>query len=229
MLLGGEPGHGGQRVDAEPGDPAARLDAKKKTLAAAEQSASARSDWRSAIADLDPQRFVFLDESGANTGLTPTYARAPKGQRALASAPRTYGQYTTLVAALTPTGIQAPMTLLGAMDSDAFAIYVRAFLLPTLAPGTIVILDNLSVHKRADIRTLIENAGCQLVFLPPYSPDFNPIELVFSKLKTRLRRLAARTQDALEEAIAEALETISTHDALRYFAHCGYQLEAQPL
>jgi transposase len=165
---------------------------------------------------------VFLDESSTNVRLTPTYARAPQGQRAHGTAPRNHGQNTTLVAALTPTGLRAPMTLLGALESDAFAGYVREFLLPTLTPGTIVILDNLSVHKRADIQAVFDAAGCQLIFLPPYSPDFNPIELVFSKLKTRVRRWAARTQEALEDAIADALTTITAQDAMRCFAHCGY-------
>ena len=179
------------------------------------------------MADLAPNRVVFLDESSINVRLTPTYARAPKGQRAQGTAPRNHGQNTTLVAALSPTGLQAPMTLLGALDSNAFAVYVREFLLPTLAPGTVVILDNLSVHKRADIRALFAAAGCPLIFLPPYSPDFNPIELIFSKVKTRLRRLAARTQEALEEAIAEALTTISAQDAAHCFRHCGYPVSDQ--
>ena len=196
---------------------------------ATERNAPARQDWRSAIVDRDPSRFVFLDESSANICLTPTYARAPKGQRVHGTAPRNYGRTTTLVAALSPRGLQAPMTLLGALESDAFAVYVREILLPTLSPGSIVILDNLSVHQPADIRALFDAAGCPLVFLPPYSPDFNPIELVFSKLKTRLRRLAARTQDALEAAIDEALTTISAQDAVNCFRHCGYHLTDQPL
>lgn len=228
-VLAGVAGDAGQRGDHESGHSSPWLDAKKKTLAASERSESARREWRAALADHDPGRFVFLDESSANICLTPTYARAPSGQRAHGSAPRNYGQNTTLVAALTPRGLQAPMTLQGALNSDAFAVYVREVLLPTLAPGTCVILDNLSVHKRADIRSLFATAGCHLLFLPPYSPDFNPIELVFSKLKTRLRRLAARTQAALEEAIAEALGTISSHDAIHYFAHCGYHLKDQSL
>jgi transposase len=131
------------------------------------------------------------------------------------------------VAAVTPTGLQAPMTLLGALDSDAFAVYVREILRPTLTPGAIVILDNLSVHKRADIRALFDAAGCTLIFLPPYSPDFNPIELIFSKLKTRLRRLAARTQEALDDAITEALRSISPQDAAHCFRHCGYAVTDQ--
>jgi len=202
---------------------------EKKTLAATERSAAARQDWRRAIADRDPSRFVFLDESSTNVGRTPTYARAPRGQRAHGTAPRNYGQHTTLVAALTPTGPQAPMTLRGAMDSDAFAAYVRAFLLPTLTPGAVVILDNLSVHHPAAIRALFTAAGGHLLFLPPYSPDFNPIELIFSKLKPRVRRLAARNQIALEAAIAEALTAISRHDAGNCFRHCGDLLRNQPL
>ena len=221
------PGGGGQRSDHEPRHPPPRLDAKKKTRAATERSDAARQDWRRAIADRDPSRFVFLDESSPNVCLTPTYARAPRGQRAHGQAPRNYGRNTTLVAALTPTGLQAPMTLLGALDSDAFAAYVREFLLPTLTPGTFVILDNLSVHQRADIRARFDTAGCQLIFLPPYSPDFNPIELIFSKRKTRLRRLAARTQEALDDAIADALTSISAQDATNCLRHCGYPVSDQ--
>lgn len=156
--------------------------------------------------------------------MVPRYGRAPKGKRAHGTTPRNYRHNTTLVAALTPDGLQAPMTLLGPLDSDAFAAYVRAILTPLLRPGQIVICDNLSVHKRADIRRLIEAAHCHLFFLPPYSPDYNPIELVFAKLKERLRRLAARTQDALEAAIAEALATITDADARACFRHCGYRL-----
>lgn len=121
------------------------------------------------------------------------------------------------------------MTLDGALDSDAFAAYVEHVLVPTLQPGQIVILDNLSVHKRTDIRSLIEQAKCSLVFLPAYSPDFSPIEQAFSKLKTALRRTQARTREALEAAIAEALATISATDASHWFRHAGYPLKGQPL
>jgi transposase len=181
------------------------------------------------VADLDPRRFVFLDESSTNTRLTPRYARAPRNERAHGTAPRNHHQNTTLVAAVSLQGLQAPMTLLGALDSDAFAVYLRECLLPTLQPGQIVICDNLSVHKRADIRPLIEAAGCELCFLPAYSPDYNPIELVFSKLKERLRRLQARTQQALEAAMAEALASVSVAEVIAFFRHCGYQVEEQPL
>jgi len=227
--VGGDAARDGQPSDHESRHPPPRLDAKKKTLAATERSEPARQEWRATLADRDPSRFVFLDESSTNVCLTPPYARAPKGHRAHGTAPRNYQRNTTLVAALTPSGLQAPMTLLGARDSDAFAVYLRAFLLPTLAPGPTVIRDNLSVHKRADIRAWFDAAGCSLIFLPPYSPDFNPIELVFSKLKTRLRRLAARTQETLEDAIADALSTVTAQDVRNCFRHCGYPLSDQLL
>lgn len=196
---------------------------------ATERDEDERLRWQDALRDDDPDQFVFVDESSANITLTPRYARAPRGKRAPGSAPRNYQRNTTLVAALTPDGIQASMTVEGAMDSDAFAAYVEHVLMPTLHPGQTVICDNLSVHKCTDIAELIEQAGCELIFLPAYSPDFNPIEQAFSKLKTYLRRVRARTQDALETAIGEALDTITATDARHWFAHAGYLLSGQPL
>ena len=181
------------------------------------------------ISQHDPAQFVFVDESSANTTLTSRYGRAPKGQRAGGSAPRNYRHNTTLVAALTPDGLRAPMILDGAMDSDAFAAYVRHVLVPQLRPGQIVILDNLSVHKRADIRQQIEAVACQLIFLPAYSPDFNPIEQAFRKLKAWLRHAEARTQDALDAAIARGLDTITRPNAAGWFQHCHYALSGQSL
>lgn len=196
---------------------------------ATERDEAERRAWWAQIADYDPTQFVFVDESSANITLTPRSGRAPKGERAHGAVPRNYRHNTTLVAALTPTGMQAPMTLAGPLDSDAFAAYVQQVLVPTLQPGQVVLLDNLSVHKRTDIRSLIEQARCLLVFLPAYSPDFTPIEQAFSKLKTALRRAQARTQEALEAAIAEALTTISATDAMHWFRHAGYPLKGQPL
>jgi len=172
---------------------------------------------------------VFIDETRSNTTLTPRFARAPRGDRADGTAPRNYRHNTTLVAALNPYGIQAAMTLEGALNSDAFAAYVQHILIPTLRPGQVVILDNLSVHHRVDIRTMVEQAGCTLVFLPSYSPDFNPIEQAFSTLKTLLRRAQARTQEALEAAIAAALAAISPGDATSFYHDAGYQVARQPL
>ena len=198
-------------------------------MVAAERDEDARAAWREAMTAHDPVQFVFVDESSANTTLTPRYGRAPTHERATGSAPRNYSHNTTLVAALTPDGLRAPMVLEGAMNSDAFAAYVTQVLVPCLRPGQLVILDNLSVHKRADIRQQIEAVGCQLIFLPAYSPDFNPIEQAFSKLKTWLRQAEARTQETLEAAIATALATITTADARGWFRRCQYDLDRQAL
>jgi len=139
---------------------------------------------------------VFLDESGTHVAMTPRYARAPRGERAYGRVPHNWGDNITLVATLTPTGPGPAMTLAGALDGPAFLVYVRELLAPALVPGQTVILDNLAVHKRAADRRLIEARGCRLLFLPPYSPDCNPIELAFAKLKTTLRRARATTWNA---------------------------------
>lgn len=160
--------------------------------------------------------------------MTPTYARAPRGQRAHGRVPAQRGTNLTLVAALSLAGPGAAMTLRGALDRAACEVYVREVLAPTLRPGQIVIWDNLRVHQGETVRAEIEGRGCRLLFLPPYSPDFNPIEEAFSKLKTALRRAEARTRAALEAAIAAALATITAQDAEGWFAHCGYRPLAEP-
>jgi transposase len=169
---------------------------------------------------------VCLDETSTATNLTRRYARAPGATRAIGYTPRNYGQRTTVLAALTPAGLTAPMLLEGAVDTAAFVAYVEQLLCPTLQPGQVVLLDNLSCHRAPAVRTAIEGAGCQLWFLPTYSPDYNPIELAFAKLKTALRAAAARTQDALDHAIARALDTITPTDARAWFRHCGFWLPA---
>jgi transposase len=160
--------------------------------------------------------------------LTRLYGWAPHDQRATGSVPRNHGKNTTLVAALTPDGLQEPWLLEGAMESETFAWYITEQLGPTLRPGQIVVLDNLSVHKAASSRQAIEARGCQLLFLPPYSPDFTPIEQAFSKLKAILRHLGARTTEALWEAMAIAVAAITRADVWPWFAHAGYVLPAQP-
>lgn len=222
--VGGEPWGPGESVHHEPNVGAAGVDLEKKTLVATERDEDARRQWWVDMAEQDAFQFVFLDETSANVTLTPRSAWSPHDERAHGSAPRNYDRNMTLVAALTPDGLRAPMTLDGAMNSDAFAAYVERFLVPSLRPGQIVICDNLSVHKRADIRALIEQADCTLIFLPAYSPDFNPIEQAFSKLKTALRRAEARSQEALAAAIATALTTITAIDAAHFFTHAGYAL-----
>jgi transposase len=170
---------------------------------------------------------VFVDESGTHTALTRLYGWAPHDQRATGSVPRNHGKNTTLVAALTPAGLQAPWTIEGAMDTAAFERYVTEVLGPALRPGQVVVLDNLSVHKAESIREAIEARGCEVLFLPPYSPDFTPIEQAFSKIKAILRRLGARVRDALVEAIRLAVDAITPEDAVAWFAHAGYLLPDQ--
>jgi transposase len=206
------------------GAPAARLAAEKKILYASEQDPAARAVWRAEVAQLEPSRFVFVDETSTATNLTRRYARAPRAERAVGYVPRNYGTRTTLIAALTPAGIDAPMLLTGAVNTLAFTAYVEQVLCPTLRPGQVVIMDNLSSHLGAPIRALIEAAQCRLLLLPAYSPDFNPIELAFAKLKEALRAAAARTQAARDAAITEALDAISAADARGWFRHCGYLL-----
>jgi transposase len=187
-----------------------------------------RRAWRDAVAPLDPRDLVFVDECGSNVALTPQYAWAPRAERATGAVPHRRGPNLTLIAALTPDGVGAAMTLDGAADAPAFAAYVVALLVPTLRPGQVVVLDNLSVHKGDAIRAAIAGAGCQLLFLPPYSPDFAPIEQAFSKLKAALRRAGARTRAALEIAVGSALDTITAADARGWFGFCGYPLPEPP-
>jgi len=177
---------------------------------------------------LDPDRFVFVDETSTTIALTRRYARAPRGERARGSVPRNHGTPTTLLAALSREGLGAAMTLEGAANTEAFAVYLRELLCPTLRPGQIVIVDNVSFHRADRVRALVEAAGCRLLFLPAYSPDFNPIEHAFSKLKALLRAAGARTQAVLEAAIAAALDAVTAADADGWFHHCGYRPAAQP-
>lgn len=191
-------------------------------MVAAERSEDARAAWHDLSGYLPIDDLVFVDECGSTIALTPLYARAPRGQRAYGSAPRNWGKNTTLIAGLTLEGVQAPFMLEGAVDTLAFETYVEQVLAPSLRPGQVVVLDNLSVHKGERVRQAIEAKGCQVLFLPAYSPDLTPIEEAFSKLKAWLRRLGARTRKALEEAIIEALKQITGQDARGWFWHCGY-------
>jgi len=188
-----------------------------------------RAAWWDDRQRRDPTQLVFVDESGTNLAMTPRYGRAPRGQRVVGAAPRNHGPNTSLLAAMTPAGVTAALTVEGAVDRAVFDAFVAEVLVPTLTPGQIVIWDNLSVHKSARAQELIEAAGCQVCFLPPYSPDFAPIEQAFSKLKTFLRRAQARTRTALDEAITAGLATITAVDARAWFVHCGYRLAGQPL
>jgi transposase len=174
------------------------------------------------VAPLQSDDLVFLDETSSHLGYTPTYAWAPRGGRAHAAAPRNPGENKTVIAALTLGGVSALMRFDGGMTSDRFAGYVRHVLAPTLRPGQVVIADNLRAHHAEGARVAIEARGARFLLLPAYSPDFNPIEHAFSKVKQALRRAQARTDDDLRTATWAAFATITPTDAAGWFAHCGY-------
>lgn len=167
---------------------------------------------------------VFLDETSTQTTLTRSRGRAPRGERVIGSVPRNHGENITCLVAMGPTGMHAPCVFEGAVTTEVFLQWLRRWLRPTLRPGTTVVLDNLSVHRHADVRTAIEVAGCHLVYLPAYSPDYNPIELAFSKLKAHLRSIGARTFDPLLDAIGSGLDRITTGDIAGFYRHCGFTL-----
>jgi len=193
---------------------------------ATERDAAARSAWQEVVAELLPADLVFVDETSTHTALTRRRARAPRGQRAVGRVPRNHGSNITLLAALTPEGIGPALTLEGGVTGAAFAAYATRLLAPTLQPGQVVILDNLSAHKSEAARLAIEAAGARLLFLPAYSPDFNPIELAFSKIKESLRAAAARSAQDLLTATASAIDAVSAADAHGFFKHCGFPLSS---
>lgn len=172
--------------------------------------------------NLGLDKLKFLDESGAHLGMTRLYGRAAPGARVVEGTPGHSGSHYTMVAALSWTGISAPWVFEGALDAVTFRAYVEHQLGPSLEPGDIVIVDNLSAHKDTQARTLIEARGAHLLFLPPYSPDFNPIELCWATVKKALRAAKARTFDALLDALRKALRAITPDHADNWFAHCGY-------
>lgn len=169
-------------------------------------------------------RFKFLDESGVNLGLTRLYGRAAPGQRVVEATPGLSGAHYTLVAALGLKGVQAPLLFEGAMTRLTFDVYIEDVLAPTLRPGEIVLMDNLSAHKSDHVRATLEARGVQVIFLPPYSPDRNPIEKCWAKVKQALRAAKARTWDDLLVAVRDALLSVSPSDVLAWFAHCGYDV-----
>ncbi len=191
-------------------------------MIAVERDEAYRAAFRARLMQRAAHDFVIVDETGSNLNMTSRYTRAPRGQRAYGHVPRNTPPNTTVIAAMSLVGMGATMVLDGATDTAAFEVYIHHFLLPTLQPGQVVVLDNLSAHKSPRIRTLIEGAGCELWYLPAYSPDLSPIEEAFAKLKMLLRRAAARTKAALLDAIADALAHITAADAQGFFTHCGY-------
>jgi transposase len=181
-----------------------------------------RRAWFDQQPDLQLERLIFIDETGASTKMARRYGRAPRGERCRAPVPHGHWKTTTFVGALRLDGMTAPMVIDGAMHGAAFLAYVEQLLVPTLALGDIVVMDNLPAHKPLAVRRAIENVGAELRFLPPYSPDFNPIEMAFSKLKAFLKKTAARTKDDLWNAIATVIDTFTPTECENYFAAAGY-------
>jgi len=184
--------------------------------------AAERAAWKASQPEIDIHRLVFIDETGASTKMARLYGRSPYGQRCVAALPHGHWKTTTFVGALRATGITAPMVLDGPMDGLAFEAYVTQVLVPTLRPDDIVVMDNLAAHKRAEVAIAIEAAGARLLYLPPYSPDLNPIEMAFAKLKAALRKAAARSIEPLVDAIAAVLAAFTAKECLNYFAAAGY-------
>ena len=179
-------------------------------------------EWRTEMAGIDPGRLVFVDECGTHTSMTRRRARATRGERARGAVPRNRGPVTTLLAGVSLAGMSPAMTVEGGTDTAVFATYLQRFLLPALAPGTVIVVDNVGAHQPEQIRELIEAAGCELVFLPAYSPDLSPIEEANSLIKTLVKAAGARTREALDAAIAAALQAVTAADAAGWFAHAGY-------
>lgn len=202
------------------------LTVKKKVLRAAEHDRPdvrhKRATYRGRAARMDPARFVFLDETGLNTAMTRLRGRAPRGERLVGKVPQGNWQATTLVAGVRPEGLVAPFALTGAMDAATFESYVAQVLVPCLRPGDLVVLDRLSAHRGAAVARAIRRVGAGVWYLPPYSPDYNPIEHLWSKVKGALRKVAARTTEALWAALPAAVAAVTAQDCQHSFVHCGY-------
>lgn len=205
---------------------AATGSASKKTLHASEQDradvAEARQNWKAEQTKLDPDRLVFIDETGASTNMVRLRGRCPKGRRLVSKTPWGHWKTTTFTAGLRRDGLVAPFVLDGPMDGAAFLVYVEKFLVPSLTQGDIVVMDNLPAHKVEGVRERIETAGAKLLYLPPYSPDLNPIEMAFAKFKTLLRKAAERTIPALWDRIGQTLNEFTRQECAAFLAHAGY-------
>ncbi len=202
--------------------------AEKKSLHAAEQDSAEgqirRRQWIEETGGIDPEKLIFLDESGVTTEMTRRYGRAPRGERVREGAPAGHWRTLTILGAIGYSGWRATMTIEAATDADVFLAYLEQVLCPRLRPGDVVVMDNLAAHKVDGVRTRIEATGAKLRYLPPYSPDFNPIEKCWSQVKQRLRALKARSLITLEQALTEALQVVTPQNIQAYFRHCGYGL-----
>jgi transposase len=206
------------------------MEQKKRSVGASERDEFLRAAWGVMVAgEMDADRLVFVDECSTNTSLAPLYAWSPKGERAHCSVPRNWGANVTLLASMSVGGMGACLAVEGPTTREVFETYLERVLVPSLKPGQVVVMDNLSSHKGGRVRELIEGQGCQLLYLPPYSPDLNPIEEAFAKLKGLLRKAGARTYEALIEAMGRTLEAITVKDTRGFFEHRGYRATAQLL
>jgi transposase len=199
-------------------------------VGASERDEFLRAAWRALVSGrLDGRRFVFVDECSTNTSLSPIYGWSRRGSRVCFEVPRNWGANVTLVSSMSLEGMGPSLAVEGATTKVVFEAYLERVLAPALRPGQIVVMDNLTSHKGPRVRELIEGRGCELLYLPPYSPDLNPIEEAFAKLKTLLRRAGARSREALIEAMGRALGAVTASDARGFFEHRGYRPLAQPL
>jgi transposase len=206
------------------------MEQKKRSVGAAERDEWLRAAWKVMVAGtLDARSLVFVDEMGTNTSLSPLYAWAPRGERASCSVPRNRGPNTTLLSSMTLEGMGTSLAVEGATNRKVFETYVEQILAPTLRRGQVVMMDNLTAHKGERVKELIEERGCELIYLPPYSPDFNPIEEAFSKIKALVRKAEARTREALVEAIGKGISMVTAEDARGFFEHCEYTTSVQSL
>ena len=218
------------RVGGELGAEASGSDFQKKTVHAAEQDrpdvVERRREWSSEQPKRDVRRLIFIDETWAKTNMTRLRGRSPRGERLVDKTPHGHWKTTTLIAALGVEGIRCSMVVDGAVNGDVFESFVEHVLVPELGAGDVVVMDNLSSHKRVRTRELIEGAGAAVEFLPPYSPDLNPIEMIFSKLKQLLRSLGSRSRERLWTSMQTVLDQVTPGDAQNCFEHCGYSLRS---
>ena len=206
------------------------MEPKKRQVGASERDEFLRAAWRVTVAGgVGAERFVFVDECGANTSLHRLYAWSRRGERAPAKAPRNWGANVTLLASMTLGGMGPCLAVEGPTTKAVFETYVERVLAPSLRPGQVVVADNLSSHKGPWVRELVEARGCELLYLPAYSPDLNPIEQAFAKIKALLRKAGARTREALLEAMGRALDAVTADDARGFFEYRGYRASAQLL
>jgi len=208
------------------------MEPKKRSVGASERDEFLRAAWRTLVAGeagIDARRLVFVDEMGTNTSLAPLYGWSRRGLRAHLKVARNWGKNVTLLASITREAMGPCLAVEGATTREVFEAYLEDILAPSLRPGEVVVMDNLSAHKGGRVKELIESRGCTLLYLPPYSPDYNPIEQAFSKVKALVRRAEARTRAILIEAMSQALSAVTARDTRGFFDHCGYRKLGQLL